>query len=309
MNLVSDALDFLVIGAQKAGTTTLWQLLRAHPQLAFPSAKEAPFFTEDTYERGVEWYVRTVFRDTAGDLRRGTVTPHYMLGSRTAPVPLVAERIARDLPNVRLIALLRDPVERAISQWRMSRRWHIEPRGVNDALREELAPGALEEARMRPTSTNSYVAQGEYGRILAAYLRHLPRMNLSVELTSDLACQPDAVVGRVLRFLGVDAEWRPESVDGHWFIGGETPRVEPEASDALYQQLLRDVFPLAGSAHDDVAHAFWLAFQQWNVVPEQPPVIDAELEDYLRSHFAADAKIATGLLNVALPWREHHGLT
>ncbi len=298
-------LDFLVIGAQKAGTTTLWQLLRGHPQLAFPPAKEAPFFTEDSYERGVEWFARTVFGDAAAGRLRGTVTPHYMLGTPDAPVPLVAARIARDLPDVRLIALLRDPVERAVSHWRMSRRRGIEPRGVDEALREELTGGALAEARQRPTSTNSYIAQGEYGRILGEYLRHLPRERLLVELTDHLARDPGAVLGRVLRFLGVEADWRPGSVDGRWFVGGEQPRITPEASDALYHQLLRDVFPLAGAAHDDVAHGFWLAFQQWNVVPEEPPVIDADLEDLLRTHFASDAERLAELLEVTVPWSDH----
>lgn len=218
---MSEKLDFLIIGAQKAGTTTLWHLLRTHPQLAFPAAKEAPFFTGSAYERGVEWHVRSVFGSSSFGRLKGTATPHYMMGAPGAPVPVVAQRIARDLPHVRLIALLRDPVQRAISQWRMSRRWGLEPRSIDEALQAELHAEALQKARACPTSTNSYVVQGEYGRTLGAYLRHLPRRQLHVELTEDLERDPSTVVGRVLSFLGVDDAWRPETLDGRWFIGGE----------------------------------------------------------------------------------------
>lgn len=295
-------LHFVVIGAQKAGTTTLWQLLRDHPQLAFPPAKEAPFFTEESYARGLEWYLRTAFADAPAARLLGSVTPQYTMGTAAAPVPVVAGRMARDAPGVRLVALLRDPVERALSQWTMSRRWGVERRPVEVALREELAPGALEAARATPSTTNSYVAQGEYGRTLATYLRHFPREQLHVELTTSLERDPGAVVQRVLAFVGADHAWRPERLGERWFRGGERPRVPPDASQALLERLGRDVFPLAGAAQEDVAAAFWLVFQQWNVVPEPHPTLPPELEAALREHFARDATAAERLLGVALPW-------
>src|SRR5271157_2660056 len=109
----SPGMEFLVIGAQKAGTTTLWNLLRDHPQLWLPDAKEVPFFSHtEVYEAGWESYLERL-RVPAGDgALRGTITPHYMPGWHDASTRVVAERIAGLLPEVRIVALLRDPVDR-----------------------------------------------------------------------------------------------------------------------------------------------------------------------------------------------------
>ncbi len=68
-------LDFLVIGAQNAGTTALWQLLRDHPQLAFPADSETPFFTDDeAFGRGLDWYTSMLFAEADPAARWGTGT-------------------------------------------------------------------------------------------------------------------------------------------------------------------------------------------------------------------------------------------
>ena len=163
----SPGIEFLVIGAQKAGTTTLWNLLRDHPQLWFPDAKEAPFFSHtEVFERGWPSYLER-FGVPAGDgVLRGTITPHYMQGRHDASTRTVAERIFGVLPEVRLIALLRDPVERARSQHAMATARGLERRGVDRAMSESLRAQALREGRLAPEDTNTYLVQGEYGRIL-----------------------------------------------------------------------------------------------------------------------------------------------
>ena len=100
--------DFLGLGVQKGGTTTLHTLLAAHPQLMLPQKKELHFFTH-RYWRGKRWYGRQ-FRAATPDQKCGEITPYYLFHS------LVPERIQRCCPKVRLIVLLRDPVERALLQ-------------------------------------------------------------------------------------------------------------------------------------------------------------------------------------------------
>ncbi len=231
-------IEFLVIGAQKAGTTTLWKLLRDHPRLWLPDAKEAPFFSHtELYEAGLEQYMRRIDVPADEGLVRGTVTPHYMQGWHDAPTRTVAERVARTLPEVRLVALLRDPVARARSQHAMAQARGHERRDADRALSESLRPAALRLGRSAPDDTNSYVVQGEYGRILGEYLSVLPRSALHVELSDHLASDPRGVLRRILRFLGVGEEFEPAIPFERSFAGGREPRVK----DAEVTTLLRAI--------------------------------------------------------------------
>ena len=196
-------LDFLVIGAPNAGTTALWQLLREHPQLVFPANSATPFFTDDeALVGGLDWYMSMLFAEADPAARWGTGTSQYMTGAavppaRGMPVEEVAQRIAQTLPRVKLIALLADPIQRAISQHKLAVRRGLEQRPLAVALRQQLTIGALTAARRSPTETNGYIAWAEYGRILAAYLTGIPAEQLMVVLADDLDSDPRGVVARV----------------------------------------------------------------------------------------------------------------
>ncbi len=295
-------LDFLVIGAQKSGTTTLWQLLSGHPQLAFPAGKEAPFFTdEEAFAAGLPAYLARMFPDAAPDALRGTVTPSYMKGAagpgtRGIPVELVAERIADAVPGARLIALLREPIGRAISHHRMSARRGIEPRPLEQALGEQLAPGALAAARAHPTECNSYLVAGEYGRILAAYRERVPAERMLVAFTDELASDPDALLGRILAFLGVDAAWRPANLGERRMTGGDTERLAPEEAGPLLARL-------STAVPDRLHGAIRLAFEEWNTIAAPAPeALGPRLRAALARHFAADGAALGELIGAPVPW-------
>ncbi len=252
-------MEFLVIGAQKAGTTTLWELLRDHPQLWLPDAKEAPFFSHtEIYERGWASYVQRLGAPVGENVVRGTVTPHYMQGWHDAGTHRVAERIARLLPGVKLIVLLREPVARARSQHAMALARGREQRGADRALSELLGASALRHSRNAPDDTNTYVVQGEYGRILGEYLNFFARSALHVELSDSLSRDPLGVLGRVLRFLGVGADYEPADPFHRSFVGGPTPRASDEdltrllrAIDAARRERAVDGEPAATGAERD----------------------------------------------------------
>ena len=329
-------LEFIVIGAQKAGTTTLWQLLRDHPQLWLAETKEAPFFSHAAvYERGWQDYLSRLQVPADGGLLRGTVTPHYMHGWHDADTRTVAARIARRLPDVRLIALLRDPVERARSQHTMAIARGREQRDVDRTLSELLQPAALRAARARPEDTNSYVVQGEYGRIIEEYLSCFPRAALHIEYSASLAREPVETVRRTLRFLGVSADDRPAAPFQRAFAGGREQRVGEEA----LTKLLRGIDVAAPSARAAAAEQ-WVAKRKldaagreellrlvgrylhapsgrrareragleftlrktWNVIPAPPAPISAEVRQALQLHFAADAARLHAVSGCSAPW-------
>ncbi len=234
---MKQTLDFVVIGAQKAGTTSLFEYLRRHPQLSLPEGKELPFFNdEEAMARGWQSYLRKAFALADPQTRWGTATPQYMAGGlidRPNPGPdgeryderTIPSRMREQMPDVRLIAILRDPVERARSHHRMVAMEGLEQRSFAQAVRELLCPEALELARSEPRETTGYVAWGEYGRILEGFYEVFGEEQLLVLFTDDLEQDPRSLLARVFEFLGVDAEFVPENLGAQYRVGGERRRI------------------------------------------------------------------------------------
>jgi hypothetical protein len=292
-------LDFIVIGAQKAGTTSLWRYLEDNDGLRMPPDKEASFFSEPGYPADLRSYMRALFKDTPRGSKLGTVTPVYMHGTPGAPVPLIAERIADTFPEVKLVAVLRDPVERARSAHRMMARRGLERRSFAKAVKQLLAPDALDSARSRPDNTNTYVVAGEYGRLLGAYLDCFARDRLHLELSADLSRSPAEVVARVCEFLGVRPH-TPRHLGERFFEGGP-PRVSPEAERDLKDYLERNAWSrIRHSAQERERFRQW--FELWNVVPEPPAdPVDERTASLLREHYEEDARLLEAATGVRVP--------
>ena len=230
-------LDFIVIGAQKAGTTSLFHYLRHHPEIALPTGKELPYFSHDSmYARGWERYVEGLaahgYTATgAGAARKhGTVTPQYMVGGVYQPTSdlavsdsydtrTVPSRIRQALPDVRLVALLRDPVQRAVSHHRMLAMRGIERRSFDEAADQLLQPAALETARRRPQERTGYVAWGEYGRILDGYFDVFAPEQILVVFTDELEHTPAQLLARIQMFIGVTADFEPQNLGERFRVG------------------------------------------------------------------------------------------
>lgn len=199
---------FLGIGTQKGGTTTLYQLLQPHPEVYLPSNKELHYFTKH-YAQGEAWYVEQFQAAGAGQLR-GEITPYYLF-HEAAPARIHALR-----PDMRLIALLRDPVERCLSQYFHSRRLGLEDLPLEAALDAEPKRLAGSEALIRePGGTHpshqehSYLARSRYEQQLQRYFHLFGRNNVLVLRSEDLFEQPQASLEALSRFLGI----RPFSAD------------------------------------------------------------------------------------------------
>jgi len=215
-------LDFLGIGAHKAGTTSLHEYMRTHPQLYLPEAKEQPFFSDDDgYAEGWETFSAVAFHAAPRGRRYGKITPHYLAGPVARPSgtasgepasAVIARRIAQHFPEVRLIAMLRDPVERAVSSYWQAAVLGDESRTLDEALDAELGAGALAAARVHPTDGHLHVVGGEYGRALESYLRFFPRDQLFVGATTVLGREPMTLLADLWRFLDVDDSHVPPNL-------------------------------------------------------------------------------------------------
>lgn len=180
--------DFLVIGAMKCGTTSLHHYLTSHPQLALPPEKEVDFFFGDgpggagNHWRGIRWYDDRFPVDAPV---RGDVSPGY-----TSPDhPDVADRAVRLVPDARLIYLVRDPLERAVSQFRHHRRDRTEGRDLAEAL-------------LDPHS--HYIRRSRYAACLRPFVDRFPASHIAVVDQDDLLHHTASTVAWICRFLGVE---------------------------------------------------------------------------------------------------------
>lgn len=196
--------DFLILGAQKAGTTALYAYLRWHPQITGPSFKEVSFFDRH-YARGERWYRAHLPIRRSGLV--GEASPSYLFH------PLAPERVARLVPHARLIALLRNPVDRAFSHYQHEVALGREELPFDDALahEEERMEGELDRMLRDPAYFSypwwnyTYAARGRYAEQLERWLAVFPREQLLVVITEELAADTAGAYERVLDFLGVEA--------------------------------------------------------------------------------------------------------
>ena len=195
--------DFLILGAQKAGTTALYAYLRWHPQITGPSFKEVSFFDRH-YARGERWYRAHLPIRRCGIV--GEASPSYLFH------PLAPARVAQMVPRARLIALVRNPVDRAFSHYQHEVALGREELSFEDALarENERMDGEVERMLRDPTYFSyawwnyTYAARGRYSEQLERWLAAFPREQLLVLFTEELAADTAGTYRRVLDFLGVD---------------------------------------------------------------------------------------------------------
>jgi Sulfotransferase domain len=327
---MKDTLDFLIIGAQKAGTTSLFEYLRRHPQLSLPDGKELPFFSnEEARARGWGYYLSKAFALADPGSRWGTATPQYMAGGlpdRPNPGPsgevyderTIPLRIRERLPDVRMIAILRDPVERALSHHRMISMEGVERRSFDQAIDELLRPAALAEARRRPCETNAYVAWGEYGRILEGYFNVFSSEQILVLFTEELKREPESMLRRTFEFLGIRSDFTPENIGTQYRTGGSERRfawlgtyssVSPLAMQrALSRRPMsrRMWYMLPQPARRQIDNAFgsWVyRLDLWNRrtsgASTEPDQVTSRR---LRQHFMQDSHRLAELIGTPPPW-------
>lgn len=202
--------DFLVIGAQKAGTTALYAYLRWHPGIAGPSWKEVSFFDRHWW-RGEAWY-RGQFPLRAGERLVGEASPSYLFH------PLAPERARSLVPGAKLVALLRDPVDRAYSQYQHEVALGREALSFEDALaaEDERLVGEVERLIADPRAfsrawwDHTYTARGRYAEQLERWLEAFPSEQLLVVRTEDLGERPAETYASILAFLGAAPHQLPD---------------------------------------------------------------------------------------------------
>lgn len=244
----------LIIGAQRSGSTSLFNYLVQHPDVRSPLVKEVHYF-DLHYARGLHWY-RGRF-PLAHRLRPPAITldasPYYL------PHPLAAERAFRLLPQVKLVALLRNPIERAFSQYQHEVKGGRESLSFAEAIEREAERLADEEERLEREpgyySYNhhrySYTRRGLYLRQLLRWTRWYPRSQLLVLQSEWLFRDPAAASAAVYQFLGL----RPHRLEQYkpFYQLAYDRRIPEELRDRLaeyFEPHNRELYRWLGQEYD-----------------------------------------------------------
>ncbi len=214
--------NFLIIGAQRAGTTSLFYYLLAHENVFGPIRNKGVHWYDSGFHHPPAWYrshfplqatVDAVAKKSGQPTAVGEGSPYYLYH------PQIAARIAGALPTTKVIALLRDPVDRAIShhQHELARGFETLPLADAIAAEESRLDGEAEKMAADPTYVSfadmhfSYAARGRYAEQIERYHQHLGRDQVLVLDQRLLLSEPEKTVRRAFDFLGI-----PPLVDGEY---------------------------------------------------------------------------------------------
>jgi hypothetical protein len=205
--------DFVILGAQRAGTTSLFRYLCQHPSVVGSSVKEVHYF-DNNVPKGQAWYrshfptnafMRATEARSGSPVVTGEASPYYLFH------PAVPRRIAEELPQARFIVLLRDPVDRLVSHHRHELELGFESEPLERAL--ELEPRRLEgqeefllsdpAARSFAHQHHSYLARGRYAEQLERWFGEIERERFLIVISERFFADPAGTFHEVERFLGL----------------------------------------------------------------------------------------------------------
>lgn len=274
-------LDFLVVGATKSGTTALFHYLCDHPSIVMPPTKEAPFFSkEHHWAKGWDAFAEVHFRGANPSSRWGKITPVYW------EKPGVPGRIRSLMPDVRLVALLRHPVERAHSDYRYAVRMYGEDRDFAEAFFD---------------SERRYVRASLHGANLKRYLEQFPKEQMLVLFTEDLAKDPESALNDLMIHIELEPGYEPPNLGKRYNVGGTRKRhpwLQSLRRRAVFHRLVQ-LLPLR--LRERIK--FWY-FTEKDVRREDPPQLSTSLREGLVDYFRSDVGLLRTLLGVSPPWPE-----
>jgi hypothetical protein len=214
--------NFLIIGANKAGTTSLYRYLAQHPDVYMSRMKEPSYFAPHIRRHAPASRRLPHTLDEYAALFDGAGHAQAVGEASTAYLPDDdAPALVRDtIPDARLVVILRNPLDRAFSDYGMHRGWGDEELSFADAIESELdgsIPGLSWDRR--------YVEYGFYGRHLSRWLALFDRDQFGIYLYDDLERDPQALTSTVAAFLGISTSFTPETAERH-NITRHPPRIK-----------------------------------------------------------------------------------
>lgn len=276
--------NFFILGAAKAGTTSLFDILVKHQQIFGSPVKEIGFFNNDErYNKGISWYQETFFNDAQSYPIRMEATPAYLTWSEKT-----AKRLRDDYPirSVKFALIFRDPVQRAYSHyWHRVRLGH-ETLSFEDAMQEESSRLAENHDDLYRTGNGKfgYFRAGCYGSRLKPFIENFDKENFFFLLQEDLSADNfQSIITSLQQFLGVD---EIENLTSQRANQASLPRKRCFVS--LYRELKHTV--LGRMYRERLNESFRMAIHSYLFPPISNPPIDIDFARKLRLRFFDEIK-------------------
>jgi hypothetical protein len=210
-------LNFIGIGATKAGTTSFFYYIKDHPQLCLPFEKEIFFFDEINRNENWDAFAQKNFAHYKSGQFVGKMSPRYLRDNK------VPERIYALFPDTKLFILMRNPIDRAFSHYRMLYRLGRITEDFDSLVDRQLQPASLQYARTNSVDGEfSLLVQSEYGRILQEYEKYFSGKILFL-FTEEMEKDPKSTLKKFYEFLNID-EYYPANVGKKYFVGSDKDR-------------------------------------------------------------------------------------
>lgn len=240
-----------MIGAARCGTTTLHRLLHEHPQIFVPEEKrpEPHFFLKiQEYRKGFEYYCKRYFKDATHHKAIGEISTSYLFQ------PWVPGRIAKHLPNISLVCLLRNPIERAYSGY-----WHTVKSGLEKLTFDEAV--FHEDIRIRETPEElretcpfAYIGRGMYYSQIQRYLGYFRREQFLFVLFEDFVSNPQKSFSEICRFLNVRDDFIPPSIGIRLNNSDSKAPIKMETRRFLQKVFSSEIAELSKFLQKDLTH-------------------------------------------------------
>jgi hypothetical protein len=246
--------DFIIGGAPRCGTTWLYAVADRHPhiEMAKPLVPEPKFFLQDElFDRGLEYYSKTWFAEIAESKLAGEKSANYLENAN------VADRMASCLPSVRLVFALRNPIDRAFSNYLWSKQNGLEDKSFDAALAFEEEREATVPEQLRYARPFALFSRGLYAKMLKPFFDRFERERILIFRYEDMVATPRDAAASLHRFLGVTT--RPQDGEAQQRLNsaqGQSERMDVATRRRVaqrYEQANGELYALLGRG-----------FQPWN---------------------------------------------
>jgi len=254
----SEPMHFFIIGAQRSATTYLYHLLDAHPEVEMtqPVKPEPKFFMlDDLYERGLDYYKAQFFTGKPGARLFGEKSTSYCESEKAA------QRIADSYPQAKILYLLRDPVDRAVSNYWFSVNNGLETLPMDEAFKRESERLDNYDHDRVSVSPFAYLRRGHYLVYLRLYERYFPAEQIKVIIHERLIGSPDSARS-LYQFLGAASDFTPSTL--HQTFNASEGKTE------LSLEVERFLTAYYARTNADLAQHLGLALDEWRHQEDEP---------------------------------------
>lgn len=279
-----------IIGAQKSGTTSLFNWIGQHPDVyANLSAKDFPFFTDEEIFKNKLRDFQNIFQN-AGSKK-------IILGgdANLMYVPGAVERMFLLIPNTKLIAILRNPVTRAFSAWRFTVEKGIEKRTFYEAILSELKGDIFPPDSWKGRQMN-YLDHGLYSKQLKRIYSYYSKEGVMVLIYEEVIKDPLKNLKEIFQFLGITDLFIPDFTKENVTLGGQRSKLvsyflyRRRAHNNPFWELIRLIIP------KNVRTKLRLSLQKYNRIPLPPPPFPEDVKSLLKDFYSDEVKELETLL-------------